>query len=144
MVPKPSLEEFMRQMKDDVINRHDPSAAARYYANGYASRNPIPGRQAGLAGLTTALKEFLAAFPDAQETVEDVVASEDRVAAVGTIRATHKGAFAGIPPTGRRVTVHIFELHHVEAGKITGGWVFLDVMGLMAQIGTHQNPVPRA
>jgi len=137
---EPDLRDFIRQMKDDIINGHDPGAAAKYYAADYVNRNPIPGREPGLAGLKKALGEFLTAFPDARETVEDVVAAGETVSAVGTIRATHRARFAGVPATGRPVTVRIFELHHIAGGKIRSGWVFLDMMALMAQIGSPAGP----
>lgn len=134
------LRRFLRQMKDDIINAHNPVAAARYYGSDYSTRNPIPGRKPGLAGLTEALGEFLTAFPDAEETVEDVIAQGDQVAAVGTIQGTHRAPFAGMAATGRRVTVRIFEFHRVVDGKIRSGWVFLDMMGLLAQIGPATPP----
>jgi steroid delta-isomerase-like uncharacterized protein len=130
------LEAFIRAMKRDIIDAHDPQAAARYYADDYETLNPIPGRGKGLPGLRDALAEFLAAFPDARESVEEVVVQGSRVAAVGTIRASHRGAFAGVPATGRSVTVRIFEVHHVENGKARRGWILLDMMGLMAQLTT--------
>lgn len=45
------------------------------------------------------------AFPDARATLEDIVAEGDRVAYRLTIRGTHEGAFLGVAPTQKRVTV---------------------------------------
>ncbi|MES2154204.1 MAG: ester cyclase [bacterium] len=129
-----ALQDWARRMKDDIINAHDPAAAALYYAPTFSTRNPIPGRRPGLDGLQEALREFFIAFPDVQETVEEVVADGDHIAMVGTIRATHGGPFAGVPASNRRVTFRIFEQHRLEAGKIADGWVFIDVPGLMQQI----------
>jgi len=139
-MPEGDLADFVRRMKDDIINRHDPEAASAYYAANFATRNPIPGRKPGLNGLIEALGEFLTAFPDAHETVETVIAEGDQVAAVGTLRATHRGPFGGIAATGRPVRVHVFELHRVVDGKIREGWVFLDLMGLMAQLRGDSGP----
>ena len=43
-------------------------------------------------------------FPDLQWTLEDVVAEQEHVAARYTMRGTHRGAFFGVPPTGRPIT----------------------------------------
>jgi steroid delta-isomerase-like uncharacterized protein len=133
-MPETDLADLVRRMKNDIINRHDPAAAVVYYAADFTNRNPIPGRKPGLVGLIEALGEFLTAFPDAHETVETVIAAGDQVAAVGTLRATHRAPFGGVPATGRSVRVQVFELHRVVDGKIQEGWVFLDMMGLMAQL----------
>ena len=46
-------------------------------------------------------------FPDLQWTLEDVVAEQEHVAARYTMRGTHRGAFFGVPPTGRPITVEL-------------------------------------
>ena len=63
---------------------------------------------AGLVGLQ-ALKDYtyepwFAAFPDAQATIEDLIAEGDKVVTRFTLRGTHRGAFMGIAPTGKHVT----------------------------------------
>ncbi len=52
-----------------------------------------------------AMHSLLTAFPDGRFAVEDVLADGDRVAVRQTFRGTQEGAFLGIAPTGRRVTV---------------------------------------
>ena len=62
------------------------------------------------------------AFPDAQVTVDDVMAEDDRVAARVVMRGTHRGEFQGIAPTGKRVEVRAIDLFRVENGKIVEHW----------------------
>jgi hypothetical protein len=51
------------------------------------------------------LSQYLSAFPDAQATVEDLLADGAKVVARVSILATHRGAFRGIAPTGKPITV---------------------------------------
>jgi steroid delta-isomerase-like uncharacterized protein len=70
--------------------------------------------------------EARAAFPDAQVTVEDVMAEGDRVAARVVMRGTHRGEFQGIAPTGKRVEVRAIDIFRVENGKIVEHWGHAD------------------
>ena len=83
-----------------------------------------------------------AAFPDAQATLEDIVAEGDRVAYRLTIRGTHRGAFLGVAPTGRRVAVSLFAIVRVEHGKLAEEWGGLDQVDLLRQLREPREPPP--
>jgi steroid delta-isomerase-like uncharacterized protein len=102
-----------------------------------------PGFTAHVAGVSAPLDDeawtgfidsFSASFPDLRLTVEDVVASDDRVAARVSFRGTHSGAFQGIPPTGRQVTFSSLEFNRMANGKVAEHWVNLDMAGLLQQL----------
>ena len=84
-------------------------------------------------------KQFAAmmrgAFPDFQYTVEDEISEGDRVVQRWTVRATHEGAFQGIPPSGKRVTITGISIYRVANGKLVEGWTNADMLGLMQQLG---------
>src|SRR5262245_28294533 len=50
-------------------------------------------------------KAFYAGFPDIHHVIEDVFATEDRVAVRFVLHGTHGGSFFGIPATGRQVEI---------------------------------------
>lgn len=133
-------KSLILQLKQAVINGHDAEAAGDFVAVDY--QNDVPGRAPGLAGLKQALREFFIAFPDVQESVEEIVAEDDRIATLGTIRATHKGVFMGVPATGRRVTFSIQEISRIREGKVQEQWVNMDLFGLLAQLGPVSTPTP--
>jgi predicted ester cyclase len=83
-----------------------------------------------------------AAFPDAQATLEDIVAEGDRVAYRLTIRGTHRGAFLGVAPTGHRVAVSLFAIVRVEHGKLAEEWGGLDQVDLLRQLREPCEPPP--
>jgi steroid delta-isomerase-like uncharacterized protein len=65
-------------------------------------------------------------FPDLSITVQDVMAEGDRVAARVTMRGTHRGAFQGIAPTGKRVEVRAIDMFRISGGKIVEHWGHAD------------------
>jgi steroid delta-isomerase-like uncharacterized protein len=86
------------------------------------------------------LSQFRTAFPDLVTTVEDMVAEGDRVAVRHTHRATHTGAFQGIPPTGKRIEVTGIEVLRMREGQIAEFWHMDDFLGLMQQLGVVPAP----
>jgi steroid delta-isomerase-like uncharacterized protein len=103
-------------------------------AAGYAAR--IGGAPAmSREGHEAFARAFYAAFPDMQHTVEDVFATADRVAVRFTINGTQTGAFFGMPPSGRRVTVSANILMRVADGKVRELVGVFDEAGLLRQLG---------
>ena len=44
-------------------------------------------------------------FPDGQYTIEVMIAKRDKVMMRGSFTGTHRGAFKGVPGTGKKVTM---------------------------------------
>jgi predicted ester cyclase len=82
------------------------------------------------------------AFPDGDATLDDILAEGDRVAYRLTIRGTHQGAFLGVAPTGRRVTVSLFAIVRVDNGKLVEEWGGLDQVDLFRQLQELGEPPP--
>ncbi len=78
--------------------------------------------------------EVEAAFPGYDLDVHQLVVEGDLAAANMTFRGLHKGAFAGIPPTGKAVATGLMIFYRVEDGKIKQFWMQLDAPTLMAQL----------
>lgn len=78
---------------------------------------------------------YLAAFPDAHATVEDVLADGDKAVTRWTIRGTHHGELAGVAPSGRAVEFRGITIHRIAGGKIVEEWEGYDNLGVMQQIG---------
>lgn len=81
------------------------------------------------------LTGFRKAFPDISLTVEDVTAADDRIAFRSTLRGTHEGELAGLPPTGRQITVGLVDLIRVEEGRFAEQWGGPDMADLFRQLG---------
>ena len=77
---------------------------------------------------------MMRAFPDLHAHVEDIFASQDRVAVRVTFTGTHSGDFLGIPATGRRIRYVSHEFYRVADGLIAEEWICSDMATLMRQI----------
>ena len=74
-------------------------------------------------------------FPDAQYSIEELVAGGDLVAWHWTFRATHQGEILGIPPTGKQISFGGINIFRLQNGKIVEDWVYRDTIGMMRQLG---------
>ncbi len=83
------------------------------------------------------------AFPDLQQSIEDIFAQGDRVAVRVMLRGTHKGPFSGVPATGRQVNVRAAIIFRMSQNAITEVWAFPDELGLLRQLGILPNQVSR-
>jgi predicted ester cyclase len=84
--------------------------------------------------------DFRQGFPDVVSTIEDLIAEEDKVAARWRARATHRGEYVGMPPTGREVVFTGISVYRIEGGRIAESWTVEDELGLMRQIGAVPEP----
>ncbi|MEU6777491.1 ester cyclase [Streptomyces sp. NPDC046759] len=100
------------------------------------SHDPVnPQDTIGLDNARAEYRMWRAAF-DFAFTVEDVLAQDDRACARWTWKATHKGDFLGIAPTGRQVAMTGVTLFRFgDDGKIAEIWWQEDQLGLMQQLG---------
>ena len=112
--------------------RGGPAAAlcAPAYA-AFLGGNPGINRE-GHEGFARA---FYTAFGDMAHDVEDVFATEDRVAVRFVLHGTHTGSFFGIPATGRQVSVAANVLMHLSGGKVAKLLGVFDEAGLLRQLG---------
>jgi steroid delta-isomerase-like uncharacterized protein len=94
----------------------------------------------GKAGLLDGIKRVSAGLTDAEMTIEDEVAEEDRVAVRLTSSATQTGPFMGLRPSGKRYTIGEIHIFRVEGGKVAEHWHQADFLGMMRQLGALPNP----
>ena len=99
----------------------------------------------GLEGIKGEVKRHRTSFPDWHERVDDIVAEGDRVVIRFTSTGTHQGEFAGIAPTGRKVSIQEVAIFRVVGGKIVEQWGMPDIHGLMEQLrapNADKRPTP--
>jgi len=75
------------------------------------------------------------AFPDFQFLFEDCIAEKDRVVLRIPFRATHRGDFFGIAPTGKQIYVTEMLIARLKDGKIVEMWEEYDQLGMLQQLG---------
>jgi steroid delta-isomerase-like uncharacterized protein len=121
-----------------VWNDRDLSALKDFWAEDCVN-HAMPGTDnRGLNALRiyhdSFFDDFFAAFPDIQIEIVQQVAEGDRIATYITSQGTHRGAFYGIPPTGKSISTSVIRIDWVRDGKIAEHWSVSDAAGLMQQI----------
>jgi C-1 hydroxylase len=86
-------------------------------------------------GLKQLFEMGLKAFPDWQETIEDVIAEGDKVWVRLLYTGTHKGEFMGLPPTGQKITTKGVDIYRIVNGKLAEYWNVTDNVDFFEKIG---------
>jgi len=81
-----------------------------------------PEQVPGTVGVKDYISVVRRGFPDISVTIEDVIATEDRIVVRTTWCGIHLGEYEGIAPTGREVTRTMIQIFHVAAGKLHEEW----------------------
>lgn len=130
-----------RREIEEFEGRGDVSLGPRLFSTDYQLTfgGAPPMDHAGHQELLRALR---VAFPDLRIVVAEQVGSEDRVANHWIAQGTHRGAFQGVPATGKAVTFTGNNIMHFAEGRICALWGQLDAYGLLTQLGVIPQPVP--
>jgi predicted ester cyclase len=81
---------------------------------------------------------------DRVDTIEDLIAKDDRVWAVWTMRGTHTGQLFGIPPTGKPIEILEAGIWRLADGLVIEAWFFGDELRLLRQLGVIDDAQLRA
>ncbi|MBI4322589.1 MAG: ester cyclase [Chloroflexi bacterium] len=123
-----------RRFIDEVMIKSNLAAIDEVLAPDFvdhSSFNPQGNRE----GLRQGLSMMGEAFGDAECVVEDLIAHGDKVVSRYTMRATHKGPFMGVAPTGKQIKFTGMEILRFADGKMVEHWEEWDVLGLLQQLG---------
>ena len=116
-----------------MYNTHDVNILDTLLADEYSGEvngAKITGRESAKA----AVEGLLTAFPDVHFHVEDIFAESQKSVVRWRAQGTHLGSFAGLPPTGKPVTMFGITVFEVGAAQIRALWNVWDVQGLLAQL----------
>jgi predicted ester cyclase len=125
---------LVRRLLAEVRSGWTPAAIERFFAPEYRRHLTPSGPHLTGEEQRERASRLRAAFPDADVTLEDIVGEGDRVAYRLTLRGTHRGAFLGVEPTGRRITVSLLAIVRVAGGKLVEEWGGLDQADLLRQL----------
>ena len=125
-----------RRLIDEVYNKGQVEVLDEIIGPGYVGIDAaLPEPIRGAAGERVLVTAYRDAFPDLQITVDDMIASGDRVVTRWTARGTHRGELWGIEPTGKEVTITGIGIDRVEDGRIVEAWSNWDTLGFLQQLG---------
>jgi predicted SnoaL-like aldol condensation-catalyzing enzyme len=103
-----------------AVNAGDSAALQPLFAKPYAQHGGLKGGRE--------------AFPDLRVTVEDRILAADKIVARNTWSGTHRGAFLGIAPTGKQITIRTIDIWRVQGGRFAEHWDVIDIGALEKQL----------
>ena len=125
-----------RRVLEEMFNKGNLDVADDLLAPDYVDHDPaMPEDIHGPEGFKQYVGAYRSAFPDLHLEIEEQIAEGDLVATRWTGTGTDDGELAGIPPTGKRVTLPGMEIVRISGGKLVEGWEGYDSMNLMRQLG---------
>ena len=118
-----------------AFNDHAPDLLDEAVTPDWQDIPLAPGQGPGPEGLKPIVRAFIAAFPDINIAIKEIVGAEGRAGVRALITGTHKGEWFGVAPTNRPVSIPIHEFHHFADGRITHTWHLEDWFGMLNQVG---------
>lgn len=117
----------------------DLSVVNDVYDEAVSLELPAGESASGRAGADRFWLGYLAAFPDAQLSVEHLIGRADpgravRVAARWSVQATHSGRGAFGAPTGANVYVMAISHAEIVGGRVIREWTLVDELAIWRQI----------
>jgi len=145
LLPPPDVEankEVARRFFEEMWNNRDLDLVEELISPDMQGHAPT-GEFTGYEGERQTILGTVQAFPDLVITIDQMIAEDNKVALLTTYHGTHTGTLMGqIPPSGNEITVTGGILFHFAAGKVVEAWSYLDMTGLMQQIGAMTPPRP--
>ena len=130
----------VRRFVEEFKNKANHGIVEELFTPDFVTHLKLPGVPPNREGFRMLGKAVVMAFPDVHATVEDLLADGDKVVERTIARATSKGVFNGIPPTGKPVQWTEIHIYRFKDGEIAEHWGEIDFLGLMAQLGAIPPP----
>jgi predicted ester cyclase len=120
-------KEFIEQGRMEVFEE--------LVAENVYNHSAPPGSSTGPDGMLLFLNHILrAGFPDLRIDILDQVAERDLVTTRKAIHATHTGPMMGVPPSGKKVVIHVIDIIRLENGKYVEHWGMSNFPEVIAEI----------
>ncbi|MFH8570260.1 ester cyclase [Streptomyces sp. NPDC017993] len=120
----------------ELINSGDAESGVRtLFAESAVDHDLAPNQGPGRQGLLEFFGALTAGFPDLRLVPRHLSADDEHVSMAFTVSGTHRGAFNGVPPTGRRFEVSGVEIFRFADGQAVERWGLIDDFGILTQLG---------
>jgi predicted ester cyclase len=135
--PKQLVRDFV-----DVINRQDWAALDHIVSPDFVRHSAAAGPQrvASRDDLKRFLQAEYATFPDAHESLLDLIAERDRVAARHRFTGTQSGFMGPYPPSNRTMQSDYIAIYRILEGLIVEAWAEWDNLSGLVQLGHFRAP----
>ena len=128
-------KELVRRFYKDVYVDWNLAVADEVVSPHFTSHDWPAGGPTGPRAFRDYYAAIRSALPDARYEVDDLIAEGDRVVVRWRLLGTQTGAFRGIAPTGRPITLKGIAVYRLEGGKLAERWVVSDLYGALEEAG---------
>lgn len=121
----------------DAWKGNDENKILAYYSDDVVLHLPTGTFEGKAAVRDNFVRPFITGFPGNVHSIRNLAHAKNLAAVEWGFEATHKGPFAGVAATGKRVQVPgcSFYEYDLGAGKIPAGRIYFDFATLLRQIG---------
>jgi predicted ester cyclase len=131
----------VKRFNKEVIEEGNAESWKELMDDAFINRTAPPGADNGPQGMLNTFNNILRpAFPDLKVTLFEQVAEDDLVTTRKAITGTHTGAFFGIPPTGRKITINVIDIVRVRDGKYWEHWGINTLPALRTLLSKEAQP----
>jgi steroid delta-isomerase-like uncharacterized protein len=128
-----------RKLFDEAFNKKNSAVIDEVIAADYVDHSAIPANAPGREGFRLRVQMLNSAL-NPSISFGEFLAEGDLVAFSWTMKGSHQGPFAGVPATGKGVTVEGINIERFEDGMIVEHWSQFDLAGALRQIGAMPGP----
>ncbi len=133
------LQENKTLVRDfvEAVNTQDWPRVLALVATDFARHSTAAGdpQVRSAAQLVAFLQAEYRTFPDAEETLLDLLADGDKVAARHQFRGTQLGPMGPFPPSGKVMSATYLAIYRIENGRIAEAWAEWDNLAGLRQLG---------
>jgi len=124
-------KETVRSLYDEILNKRKMELLPGIISNGYTG---IRG-QKGATAFAEPVTALIAAFPDIEWKIEELIGDGDKIVVKWKWVGTHIGQFQQFIPTGNPVSNDGMGIYELKDGIITNVHVQTDRLGFLQQVG---------
>ena len=129
-------EATARELVERVLNEGDISFAEKVLSESYVEGSPMPGGTTDKAGAIAMFSMMREMTPDMHITIDDVIASGNKVAMRSTMTGTDTTGMPGMPATGKPFSMGAIDVFTFDDdGMNTEHYGVYDIAGMMMQLG---------
>ncbi len=124
---------------DEILNKGNIDMIDTHFAEDYVNKT-VTSTVNGQTEAKEFFGAFLTGFSDINFVVDEIFGTGDRLVKRWTFNGTHTGEFAGIPPTGNKISLKGVSVSRIVDGKIKEELDYMDDLGFMEQLGFRVVP----
>jgi predicted ester cyclase len=129
------VKEVVIRFNREVIDEGNLASFHELMHQDFFNHTAPPGADHGKDGILNSIHKGLrTGFPDIKIILHDIFAEGDKVAARKSITGTHTGMFMGINPTGKKISIEVFEIVKIKDGKYLDYWGLNTLQNVIAEL----------